>query len=216
MASRLDALATIPTPRLILFWIAGAALIGAGWWFLYYQDAQAAREQAEQGLTKAKADLETTKVKVETFEEQMAQAAKDQQEVESSKRVLPLSSATVDHLMRKFQQQGRLVGLEVLDWKPGSEEKAEFYARLPVEVNAAGTWHQMGEFFRRVSEFEQIVSIERVQIGLGSTAQDEDATFPALTIRFTASTFRYLDPSEQQAGGETTEAGRRRQIQEAK
>jgi type IV pilus assembly protein PilO len=214
MASRLDALATIPTPRLALAWVAGAALIGAGWWFLYYQDAQAARVQAEQGLVKAKSDLETTKVKVETFEEQMAQAAKDQQEVEASKRVLPLSSATVDHLMRKFQQQGRLVGLEVLDWKPGSEEKAEFYARLPVEVNATGTWHQMGEFFRRVSEFEQIVSIERVQIGLGTTPQKGDSVFPPLSIRFTASTFRYLDPSEQGAG-ETTDAGRRRQIEGA-
>lgn len=215
MASRLDALATIPTARLALVWVAGAALIGAGWWFLYYQDAQAARVQAEQGLVKAKADLETTKVKVETFEEQMAQAAKDQQEVEASKRVLPLSSATVDHLMRKFQQQGRLVGLEVLDWKPGSEEKAEFYARLPVEVNANGTWHQMGEFFRRVSEFEQIVSIERVQVGLGTSPQTKESVFPSLSIRFTASTFRYLDPSEQGAG-ETTEAGRRRQMEEAK
>jgi len=214
MASTLDNLAAISTPKLVAAWIGGSALIGAGWWFIYFQDAQAARIQSEAGLVKAQADLEEVKKKVETFEEQLAQAAKDQQEVEANKRVLPLSSATVDHLMRKFQQQGRLVGLEVLNWKPGAEERADFYARLPVEINATATWHQVGEFFRRVSEFEQIVSIERFEFTLGTAPPG--ATFPPLGIRFTASTFRYIDPAEQQGGGETSGAGRRRQIQEAK
>jgi Tfp pilus assembly protein PilO len=95
--------------------------------------------------------------------------------------------------MRKFQQQGRLVGVSIENWTPSGEQKLDFYAKMPVDITAQGTWLQFGEFFRRISEMEQIVNIEGV--GMKTESSKDDASL-TLTVRFMASTFRFLDESE--------------------
>ena len=55
-------------------------------------------------------------------------------------------------------RSARLVGLTVQSWTPEGEFKEDYYGRLPIKVAAFGTWAQTGEFFRRVSELDRIVS----------------------------------------------------------
>jgi len=204
MASALDRITKLPPSRLAVMFVLVSALLGAGWYTLYYADAVADREAAERGLEQAKTELGTMEDKLANFEQQMAQAAEDEKEIEAAKSVLPLSEATIDHLMREFQQQARLVGLRFEKWTPGGENKLDFYAKLPVKIEAVGTWHQTGEFFRRVSELQQIVTVEDVELKAG---KDFDGSHPLLEVEFSASTFRFLADNERGTG---EEKGRRR------
>ncbi|HLT37816.1 MAG TPA: type 4a pilus biogenesis protein PilO, partial [Enhygromyxa sp.] len=114
-------------------------------------------------------------------------------------------SSTIDHLMSTFQREARGVGLDIGRWSPQAEERHDFYAKIPVEVTAIGSCHEVGEFFRRVAEMKQIVNIEAVKMKLGK--EFEDNGFPLLQVDFTASTFRLLTDDEQR--GESEDATRR-------
>jgi type IV pilus assembly protein PilO len=206
MANQLDELATRPKWQLAALWAVIAALIGGGWYYLYFEDALKDNEQAAKNVEKQSKELARMKERLANFEQEMAEAKAMEQELEEKKRKLPLSSATIDHLMRKFQQQGRLVGVSIENWTPSAEQKLDFYAKMPVDITAQGTWLQFGEFFRRISEMEQIVNIEGVSMGLDKSAEE----VVGLDVRFMASTFRFLDEAERSKGKKTSDGSARK------
>ena len=206
MASQLDAIRKLPPSRLAIVWVVGALLLGVGWYYLFYADAVAARESAERAVADAKKELAEIEAKERSFKEDLYAVTQAEKEIEAAKAVLPLNDATVDHLMRKFQHEARLVGLTIDRWTPAAEQKLDFYAKLPVEIKAEATWHQAAEFFRRVSALTQIVNVENLSLD-GAKGSGER---PTLNVKFQASTFRFLTDAERSAKGKSKKGGRRR------
>jgi type IV pilus assembly protein PilO len=203
--STLDQLEKYPLWQLILAWVLGGSLVVAGWYFLYFSDALAEKAKAETAKTKAAADLETAKDNLANYEQRVKEQAEEDKELKRKLEVVPVDSSTIDHLMSTFQREARGVGLAIEAWSPKPEQRFDFYAKIPVEVKAVGTWHEVGEFFRRVAEMKQIVNIEGVKMKLGKDFEDNG--FPLLEVDFTASTFRLLTEDEQR--GESEDATRR-------
>jgi type IV pilus assembly protein PilO len=211
MASRFDVFEKLPIWQVALIWVGAAGLLGVAWYFLYYADAVADRDQAK-GAAQAKRDeLAELEKKRENFEQRMAEAAAQEKEIQKKMEVLPLTSDSVDHLMSTFGQQGQIAGLAVKDWAPGGEQRMDFYAKMPVEVEAEGTWHQTGEFFRRISELRQIVSIEGLELKpMRGAASGEVGGSPRLSVKFSAAAYRYLSEKERTAGGTGEKKTRRK------
>jgi type IV pilus assembly protein PilO len=203
--STLDQLEKYPAWQLILAWVLGAALVVAGWYFLYFSDVLAEKAKAEAARSKAETDLASAKDNLANYEQRVKEQAERDKELKRQLEVVPVDSSTIDHLMSTFQREARGVGLAIEAWSPQPEQRFDFYAKIPVEVKVFGTWHEMGEFFRRVAEMKQIVNVEEVSIELGKKFQDNG--FPLLEAEFTASTFRLLTEDEQR--GESEDATRR-------
>jgi type IV pilus assembly protein PilO len=198
--SALDQLDKYPAWQLVLAWVIGAGLVLGGWYLLYFSDIKAERDQAESGVAKAETDLQAAKDNLANYEQRVKEQAERDKELKKMLEVVPVDSSTIDHLMSTFQREARGVGLGIEAWSPQPEQFHEFYAKIPVEVVAIGTWHEVGEFFRRVSEMKQIVNVENVQMKLGK--QFDDNGFPQLEVEFVASTFRLLTDDEQGGEGE--------------
>ena len=199
MSEFTEAVDRMPIWQKLLIMLVGAALVVGGWWFFFYDDVQIAKQQAEQAVAKADAELERVKKRKENFLEEQRKHEERERELNEKMKVLPMSTSTVDNLMQTFQQRARMVGMSVDSWTNSPEERQDFYARLPIKVQASGTWSQAGEFFRRVTELEQIVSIEN----LSMTAQkvEEPGESPNLKIEFEAATYRFLSPEERSSEG---------------
>jgi type IV pilus assembly protein PilO len=191
--------------RILLFVFVAAAIVGA-WYFFFYLDAVEARSNAENGLAAANKELAAIKEKRDNFDLEKAKVEAAEKELQAQREVLPLNSSTVDNLMQTFQQQSRLVGMTVEGWNNEPEEPQDFYASMPIRVTATGTWMQVGEFFRRVSELKRIVSIDKLSIKLASTAgtkADElAAEHPGLEVEFQAATYRFLTDEERKSADE--------------
>jgi type IV pilus assembly protein PilO len=212
MASPIDSIASLPTWQKAVAWAFFSAILGGGWYFLFFADALEERRGAEAAVAKAETELVKMKEKLANFEEEQRKAAEMEKEIRTLMEELPTSAATVDNIMQTFQQQARMVGLDVESWTPGGEERLDFYAKLPVEVRAAGSWHAVGEFMRRVSEFKKIVSVENLVLTAEANPQQAVATGPLnLQIGFRAATYRFLT-DEERAGttSEGAEGSRRR------
>jgi type IV pilus assembly protein PilO len=203
--SALDQLDKYPAWQLGLAWLLGGALVVGGWYFLYFSDIVVEKTRAEAGVTKAETDLQAAKDNLANYEERVKEQAALDRELKKTLEVVPVDSSTIDHLMSTFQREARGVGLAIEAWSPQGEQFFDFYAKIPVGVKAVGSWHEIGEFFRRVSEMKQIVNVEDVKMKIGKNF--DESGFPLIEVEFVASTFRLLTDDEQTNGGE--EATRR-------
>jgi type IV pilus assembly protein PilO len=87
--------------------------------------------------------------------------------------------------------------MSVESWTNEPEEFEDFYVRMPIKVRASGTWSQVGEFFRRVSELKRIVSVDKLSLAAkGSTADAELGAAPVLEVEFEAATYRFMTDAE--------------------
>jgi type IV pilus assembly protein PilO len=199
MASPIDTLANLPPWQRAVLWVVVGILIAVAWYFVWYSDAVVERDQAHAGLQKAEAELAEMEKKLENFEEEQRKAAEMEQQIRELMEELPMSPAVVDNLMQTFQQQARSVGLTVESWTPGGEEKLDYYAKMPVKVRASGTWHEVGEFFRRVTELRKIVSVENLKLKTRTEQGDGVDGHAILDVEFDASTYRFLTDQERVA-----------------
>jgi type IV pilus assembly protein PilO len=113
-------------------------------------------------------------------------------------RALP-KRAEIPSFLASVQEQGELVGLEVLSVEIGQEAPQDLYLRIPVKMEVRGTYHQIARFFRNVSELQRIVNVENLTVApekdkvVGIDLQG--ASPPKLRARFVAATFRFNDKS---------------------
>lgn len=197
MATSIEAFEKLPVWQRALLFVGGILVVIAGWYFLFFQDAAAEREAAQGALEKSKSELAALEVKKKNFLERQRKQAEIEAALHEKIEVLPMSIASVDNLMQTFQQQARLVGMTVESWTPGAENKEDYYARLPVQVRATGTWTQIGEFFRRISELDRIVSVDKISLTRHRDRQaDPAATESLLAVTFEAATYRFLTEAE--------------------
>jgi type IV pilus assembly protein PilO len=185
--------------RLVVFAVL-AGLVTAGWYFVFYEDAANNYASAQRSLEQQREELARVKKAKEDFLERRRKQAELEAALNKQIEILPMSASTVDNLMQTFQQQARLVGLTVESWTPKPEEKQDFYARLPIEVRATGSWPQAGEFFRRVHELDRIVSVDNLELKLkGKSEGREQGLSPDLELSFEAATYRFLSDEERAA-----------------
>jgi len=204
-----DALGKLPVWQRILAWIIGAGLVMGLWYFVFWEEAVAARAAAEQGLVNAQTELQAAKDSQAAFEGKKKQVAESEQRLAGQRDVLPLNASSVDNLMQTFQQQSRLVGMSVESWTNEAEEFEDFYARMPIKVRAAGTWSQVGEFFRRVSELKRIVSVDRLALKIRASQDLVAGAPPLLDVEFEAATYRFMTDAER-TDAATTKPTRRK------
>ncbi len=198
MATAFSGVEKLPVWQRLVVWVVVSAAIAAVWWFLFYVDAVAAREGAEQGLAKATAELDRLEKRKENFLQEQREHEENEVKLRERMEVLPMSASTVDHLMQTFQQKARQVGLSFDSWTNDTPQRLEeFSERLPIKVKARGTWPQIGEFFRQLSELGQIVSVEN--ISMGDAAEGEPGAHPVLKVSFEAVTYRFLSEEERSA-----------------
>jgi type IV pilus assembly protein PilO len=207
-----DALGKLPIwQRLLLFVVVGAVIVVV-WYFLFYVDSVDARTAADAAVVNAEKELKDAQTKRDSFDAEEKAIVAEEKQLEANREVLPLNASTVDNLMQTFQQQSRLVGMTVESWTNEPEELEDFYARMPIKVRATGSWVQVGEFFRRVSELKRIVSVDGLSLVMQEKAgtKKEPGEHPSLVVEFEAATYRFLTDAEREAAATTGQKGRRK------
>lgn len=194
----LDKLAKVPLGKKIAVLVVVVLLIGVGFWFNFYQplveslDSMQAQysqlEQQEADARKRKATYDRDRRRRDEAEKNFAQQI----------RALP-SDAQISSFLNKLATQAELVGLEIRSVKPKEEEPAEYFVRLPVELELRGTFHQLAKFFYLVGNLDRIINVENIKFEVDEVV---DAS-SILKAKVLATTFRSTQP-----GDAATEAGK--------
>jgi type IV pilus assembly protein PilO len=121
-------------------------------------------------------------------------AQKVELEEELKKALLQLpDKREIDILLARISDKAIGSGLIVKTFRPQPEEKREFYAAVPVELEVSGTYHQLGSFFDEIGHMERVVNIDNLSFSSSVESADKASE---LKVNLIATTFRFLDPEE--------------------
>ena len=174
-----------------------AGIVGAGW----YYDIKELQVQLE----KVRSEEGDLKLAFEAKQKKAANLPALKQQLEDIKETfgdllkrLP-DKTEVAELLVDISQQGVGAGLEFELFKPGSEQPADFYVELPIQIRVMGEYHEFGNFISGVSDLPRIVTNHDIKIAPGP---QQSGSRPAarLILETTAKTYRYIDEEEEGEG----------------
>ncbi len=179
---------TAPKPvQIFVLVLLFAAIVGAAGWFLV-KPALTELEQAEAREQELRSQFESMQSKAAQLDAYREQLATMEEDFGAMLRQLP-DETDMESLLIDLSQTSVAAGLEVNFFKPGNEQKKEFYAEYPIELRVSGTYHEFGDFVSGLAALPRIVTLHNIKISpSGGEAQGTN-----LGMTLTAKTYRYID-----------------------
>jgi type IV pilus assembly protein PilO len=194
LSDQIERFSKAPLKHKALGLVAITVFFGAIFYFLFYSEMDEKEKTLNGRLTIAKQEeanyLEKER-KYLTFRSEVNRLLEEKKELV---KVLP-TEAEIPTFLQALHAQGELAGLNILTFKPGGEQPAQFYATIPVKMAITGSFHQINKFFYSVGKLKRIVNIKDLTLGKPT----ETDTGIQLQAVFLASTFRFLAPAPQPA-----------------
>ncbi|MDZ7828456.1 MAG: type 4a pilus biogenesis protein PilO [Halofilum sp. (in: g-proteobacteria)] len=206
----LKKIGTAPKPvKLSVIALLAVVIIAAMGWFLVKPELEA-RERAERKEQELRDQFEIVQKKAASLPAYRAQLAEMEESFGALLRQLP-NETDMESLLIDLSQTSVAAGLDVEYFKPGQEQKLEFYAEHPIELRVTGTYHEFGRFVSGLAALPRIVTLHNIQI-TPTGSRDEEATAGSaeLNMELTAKTYRYLSDEEAAAASRGDDKGGKR------
>lgn len=175
--------------------LVAALICGAFWYFSYspmLEDEAKKQAQLEQ-LQRDIRILEATANKLQEFqrEVQLLEA-----QLETLKRILPADKETPD-LLRRVQALAAQSRLNIKQFTPTAEVTKDFYKEVPYTLDVEGTYHDLGQFFDKISRLARLVNMTNVKV----KAQSNQTGSNTIAASGVATTYVYVDKPAPTAAG---------------
>jgi type IV pilus assembly protein PilO len=165
-----------------------AAVIGAAFYFFYWQDAVTQRDEKAARLESLQKEIRALEVTAQKLQEFQREVALLERKLETLKSILPPAKETPD-LMRKVQALAAQSNLTINNFTPGATVNREFYQEWPITMGVTGNYHNLAIFFDRVSRLTRLVNIG----GLNIRALPNQTPSQTIGAGCVATTFVYLE-----------------------
>jgi len=173
--------------------VAGVSLaVTAITWFIFVSPAQ---EQTA-GVEAKRKTLEGQFIDKQQIANNLNEYRRQKEILEEQLRAALLElpdDRAIDELIRSLNELGVSSGLQITSIEPMAEVPQDFFARLPVKMRVAGSYHEIAMFYDAVGKLKRIVNISDLKFG-GPSNQAEKVV---LNAEFVATTFRFREPTAQ-------------------
>jgi len=168
--------------KVVCYLLVIGIIVAAGWHF-YITDKQAGlkREIAkEPGLKSVYQEKAFQVANLAALRKQMEDV---EGKFEELKKQLP-TEKEVPGLLDDITNLGTDSGLDIGSINLAAESKKEFYIELPININVAGSYHQLGQFVSGIAGLSRIVTLHDYSISPSGSK---------VTMQISAKTYRYDD-----------------------
>lgn len=173
--------------KLTIIALIGAGILGA-MYGLFYQpklESIATAKDKESTLKSEFEDKYSLAVNLPAYQQQMVEI---KERFDSVLRQLPEQSE-VPALLTDISQAGVEQGLEFRRFKPSPPQQKNFYVRLPIQIEASGTYHQLAGFISMIANFQRVVTVGDLEIVRDARKASE--TEGAVPLNFKAAIYTY-------------------------
>ncbi|MFW6217050.1 MAG: type 4a pilus biogenesis protein PilO [Desulfohalobiaceae bacterium] len=150
--------------RKIFLLLVCRGLLLALYWFFFLKDSL-------QQVSSLQDEIDSLQQEISSYEEQVSQMPKLEQKLQSrekeliyAQRLLPESMHDVENLLAEIEELGKDVGVEFLLFEPGEEEVQDFYAMQLVNLRVQGPFHNLMQYFSRMSRLNRLVTLESLRL----------------------------------------------------
>ncbi len=184
----------LPTRQKALFLAVVLALIALLYWYFFFSGVTARIQDLRneiEGANGLKFQVAQQQEIADNLDKFTAEVERLEIELKKALAELP-DKKEIDQLLRHISDVGRDSGLEIRLFKPRPEEKKDYYAEVPVEVEVFGSFHQVATFFDEVGDLSRIVNLDEFNMSTPEVLEDR----VNLKTAVIATTFRFLDEAE--------------------
>jgi len=159
-------------------------------YFLVWNNQSPVLDQYQQEEQKLRQEFRTKHAQAVNLSVYKQQLADIERSFGALLRQLP-GRTEVPNLVVDIAQTGLAAGLSQKLFQPGTEQKKDFYAELPIKIRFSGSYHQFGQFVSGIAALPRIVTLHDIEI-----KPDGKSGYDNLTLDVTAKTYRYLEEDE--------------------
>jgi type IV pilus assembly protein PilO len=108
-------------------------------------------------------------------------------------------------LLESVSKSGIDSGLEFILFKPNAEQREDFYARIPVNIELRGGYHNVAMFFDRLGRLPRIVNVSNFNVETPRGGGTRN-----LITTCVAETYRFLEAGEADKGDKGSKKGKKK------
>jgi type IV pilus assembly protein PilO len=158
MALSMDSILKLPKSKKILLLVVLLGVIVGLYAYALFLPHQEDLKGHKARLDKLVKELNEIKAITRELPKYQEQVKTLNQELAKAVTQLP-SEKEIPDLLRKISSLGKESNLEFTLFRPMPEEPQQFYAKVPIELVALGSYHETGMFFDRVGKLDRIVNV---------------------------------------------------------
>lgn len=213
MALTLDSILKLPRPKkILLLAVILCALAGLYLWRFFLPSQEELSEAQRQGA-KLENELNNSKAIARDLQKYNEQVAKLNEELKNALTQLP-NEKEIPEILKTISSLGKESNLEFTLFKPRPEQPQQFFANVPIDLVALGSYHNVGMFFDKVSKLPRIINVVDFNLTKAKDAKDlKGKSENEILLRTSCmiSTYRFIEQksevkkSETKAGPKKTE-----------
>jgi type IV pilus assembly protein PilO len=153
----------------------GAGTVGLvlfAYWFIFYSDVAAKIEGAERAKVKARDELAAQQQNEASYFADRGELALREQRARELNKVLP-PDAQEDTFLSSLQQASNAAGIDLKGYSPRDEVTQTFFAKVPMQLELAGKFHQIAKFAYELGKTERIISVDNIELTEPKQVGDE-------------------------------------------
>lgn len=181
-----DNIGTWPMPIKIIIWVVLLTAVVVGGYYYHIEELQqrlAGEEAKEEKLKKEFEKKAFQAANLDAYRQQMVEMEESFGALVSQ---LP-SETEVPGLLEDITNKGLLNGLNITSINLQKERSKGFYVELPINIEATGSYHDLGAFISGMAGLPRIVTLHDFLI----TVKGNDSN--NLNMKILAKTYRYKD-----------------------
>jgi len=185
--AKLEQIAKLPAAARGAILAVIALLIGAGYYFMVYEDSQARLQQMqaqEMELQRKLSEVRSIAANIDEFEAEIASLELKLQRV---LRQLP-NEREIEVVLTDISNLGKTAGIEIKEFTRKAEVAHGFYAEVPIDLLITGEFHEIARFFDLLAGLPRIVNMGSINVTVAHDSMRETV----LKVSGTATTFRFI------------------------
>lgn len=144
-------------------------------------------------------ELRQYQKKAKSLKKYRAEAKAIEADFEKARQALP-ENEEIPSLLKNISRAGQDAGLEFFQFRPERESTVGFYARIPVSMKFKGSYHEVLDFFYRVSKLSRIVNIKDIKMSSTKLRKQKgENDWEQLDVSCTSLTYKFVDKTPQAA-----------------
>ena len=169
-------LQALPQNQKIGILVALLALIGGGYWYLFFDPLQIKIVAVHEEITELDRKITIDEAKVRRLDDLKTEYEEIRIDLVRLQQELPPEEEAA-LLLKQISEMSRPKGLDLISWTPGGRVESDdgLYVALPVSINMTGGYHAITTFFDQIKNLKRVISVSGVSFGRAQVVASEGA-----------------------------------------
>jgi len=197
MALSMDSILKLSTQKKVLILVAILCVMVGLYLKFFFMPQRDELNSAKGELSKLAKELNESKAITRDLQIFKEQVQKLNEELKNALTQLP-NEREIPEILKNISSLGKESNLEFTLFRPKPEEPQQFYAKVPIELVALGTYHNIGIFFDKVSKLPRIINVVDFNMTRAKDIKGKSETEILVRTSCMINTYRFIEKKSEE------------------